>query len=887
MARCICVAVSFVVAATPAAAQTFVGSSFTGSTFGIDSSFRTPDTMGAAGVDYFVELINGRFSVYRKNDGVRVQTSTLNAFWNNAGQTPTGINGAFDPRVVYDPHAHRWYAVAADNGGGANNYLFAISSSSDPTLPWTAFKIDSDTDDSNWADFPMIGYNPEAVFLSANMAPLTALETRMSFAVIPKSSLLQSVPSTSGMTLLEDVPRPVGTNALTPQLAVDASNLIGINTEMPVLLHDFGAGTLYRAEIVSPGAPSVVNVGAIGVPAAANPPTVDQPGPKQNIEANDGRFSATTVVSNGQIYGVQCIDNGGGLASVRYMRIDAVTNAVLESQTIVDPVGRALTFPSIAVNQFGDVVIGVTGTSTTEFASSYAIVGKNPGGITSFASPILLRAGTADYLQLDSQNRNRWGDYSSTTVDPADPGIFWTSQEYVSSADHWSTQVTELITLQPNEARWADAAGGTFDDATKWQTANGGLPLNADQLVFSRTTDLSGVSTTVTLPLQPPGVYAYQAMSVRQGDLYMDLAGNQLDLALHLEVGPYNGQPRVTIANGTVNSVAGFISPQPTSEGNLTLNNTHWTVADVTVGSAPTGCCGLPGTTGGIGTLSIENNSQLDVAGTLHIWNSAAVNLVSGELHADTIQQVAPPLPGGAGFGLNFTGGTLAVHKFDGVLINSGGTLAPGGSAIGTTDVNFDYMQLAGSVLAIDIGGTGSGQFDQLTVGTNAIFDGALDVALFGGFTPDLSDTFAIVQAGNIPITSLLNLLTHSTFTNITNKLVWHLFHDPTALTLAVVPILPGDFNGNGVVDAADYVVWRKTQGQTGIGLAADSDFNRQVDLFDFLVWRTHFGQAVPGSGAGAGELAAVPEPGAFALTVLAIAALVAALCRRGGSCRG
>ena len=154
-----------------------IGQNFTGSTFGIDSNFRTPDTMGAVGIDHFVELINGRFSVYRKSDGVRVQTSTLNQFWNNAGQTPTGINGAFDPRVVYDPHARRWYAVAADNGGGANNYLFAISSSSDPTQPWTAFKIDSDTDDSNWADFPMIGYNPEAVYLSANMSPLTALRT--------------------------------------------------------------------------------------------------------------------------------------------------------------------------------------------------------------------------------------------------------------------------------------------------------------------------------------------------------------------------------------------------------------------------------------------------------------------------------------------------------------------------------------------------------------------------------------------------------------------------------------------------------------------------------------------------------------------------------------
>src|SRR2546426_91216 len=35
---------------------------------------------------------------------------------------------------------------------------------------------------------------------------------------------------------------------------------------------------------------------------------------------------------------------------------------------------------------------------------------------------------------------------------------------------------------------------------------------------------------------------------------------------------------------------------------------------------------------------------------------------------------------------------------------------------------------------------------------------------------------------------------------------------------------VPGDYNDNGVVAAADYVLWRKTEGTTGEGLKADSD---------------------------------------------------------------
>ncbi len=886
MARLGCFGVVLIaVGISPAGAQTFVGQNFEGTAAGITSLM--PDTMGSAGIDYYVELNNKEFRVYRKSDGFAQQSKSLNQFWTDAGVAPLN-NHPFDPRIVYDPHARRWYAVSADGNQNANNFLFAISSSSDPTQPWTGFQIDSDTDDSNWADFPMIGYSPEAVYLSANMPPLTALSTRMSFVGIPKASLLQPVPTTTGMALLEDVPRPPGTNALTPQLTVDASNLIGLNTSLPVLMHDFVAGTVYRAELQPLGSPAVTNIGVVGVPAAADPPTVVQPGAPavQNLEANDGRVSANAVLVNGEIHAVQSFDDGG-LAAVRYMRIDAATNAVLESQTIPHPAGLALTFPSIAVNDFGDVVIGVTGTSTTEFASSYAVVGKNSGGITMFNPPMLLKAGVADYERLDSANRNRWGDYSATTVDPADPGIFWTNQEFVKNTNQWGTQVTELIVLQPNEARWVNGAGGMFDDPTMWQTTHGLAPQPTDGLIFSRAVDPGppAMPTTIVVPPQPVGVYSYQTLSVRQGDVLLDLNGNQLDVALHVEVGPYQGHPQFTVANGTLTSVIGAIAPQPTSEGHMTLDNAHWTVNDVVVGSAPapTACCGLPGATGGIGSLTIQNGSQLDVAGTLTIYGFAAVNLVDGVLAADTIRQFGPPLPGGGGgsFALNFTGGTLAVNRFDGILINSGGTLAPGGSqAVGTTDVNMIYDQhsVPGGKLAIDIAGAAVGQYDKLTVAGDALL-GELDVSFLGGFLPSLGDTFEIVNAGSIPVSGIASLLASTVFPGTgTNWLDWHVFFGPNgvgvdALTLAIVPALTGDFNGNGVVDAADYVVWRNTQGQSGIGLAADSNFDGVVNFIDYLTWRTHFGQSIPGPGSGAGtdSAVAVPEPTSMLLCGLAL----------------
>jgi hypothetical protein len=50
-----------------------------------------------------------------------------------------------------------------------------------------------------------------------------------------------------------------------------------------------------------------------------------------------------------------------------------------------------------------------------------------------------------------------------------------------------------------------------------------------------------------------------------------------------------------------------------------------------------------------------------------------------------------------------------------------------------------------------------------------------------------------------------------------------------------------GDYNGNEVVDAADYVVWRKTMGSS-LGLAADGNRNGMIDSGDYDVWRANFG---------------------------------------------
>jgi aryl-phospho-beta-D-glucosidase BglC (GH1 family) len=86
---------------------------------------------------------------------------------------------------------------------------------------------------------------------------------------------------------------------------------------------------------------------------------------------------------------------------------------------------------------------------------------------------------------------------------------------------------------------------------------------------------------------------------------------------------------------------------------------------------------------------------------------------------------------------------------------------------------------------------------------------------------------------------------------------------------------LPGDFNYDGTVDAADYTVWRNTQGETGAGLDADSNIDGIVNELDFAAWKANFGATQ-----GSGSLASVPEPASVCSVFAAVLAVLACRCR-------
>jgi hypothetical protein len=86
------------------------------------------------------------------------------------------------------------------------------------------------------------------------------------------------------------------------------------------------------------------------------------------------------------------------------------------------------------------------------------------------------------------------------------------------------------------------------------------------------------------------------------------------------------------------------------------------------------------------------------------------------------------------------------------------------------------------------------------------------------------------------------------------------------------IGILPGDYDGDLDIDAADLMVWQRTLGSTEI-LAADGNNNGMVDADDLTIWRDNF-EAIPPTP----PTAAIPEPAA---AVMFVVCGLACACRR------
>ncbi|HEY2762223.1 MAG TPA: PEP-CTERM sorting domain-containing protein [Pirellulales bacterium] len=312
----------------------------------------------------------------------------------------------------------------------------------------------------------------------------------------------------------------------------------------------------------------------------------------------------------------------------------------------------------------------------------------------------------------------------------------------------------------------------------------------------------------------------------------------------------------------------------------------HAGVLKIAAGASDTAQLNVSG-----GWLQVEN--QLMIGGT--DTSSATLNLSAGDL-------TAPILSKGANSTFNFTGGTLhaGIVTFD--LTNQGGTIAPGYrtnavtignvatiagsmpyttlgpvalSSIGATHVTGNLTLQSGAV-QLELASASS--YDQVAVDGLLSFGGALQVSLLNGFSPIANTKF-----------NLLDWSSRSgTFTSIAlpalgSGLSWSTAGLYTSGTLVVANInaLPGDFNRDHQIDAADISAMQGAFAD----LAAFDSANNSLSASDLLTLEDVNGDGVVSNAdqqallgflrSGGNSFTTVPEPSSLTLLMLAFLGMV------------
>jgi hypothetical protein len=196
----------------------------------------------------------------------------------------------------------------------------------------------------------------------------------------------------------------------------------------------------------------------------------------------------------------------------------------------------------------------------------------------------------------------------------------------------------------------------------------------------------------------------------------------------------------------------------------------------------------------------------------------------------------------------------------------------------GFATVNFAGRDLVAGLVGDSTAINLSGQFDLAS--TDIVFASG-NLAYRGPFGSPVGTATLAGQTGALSGSGMLtsntqNGMTTETLTLPVNATFQFAADASTTINLTLTgqvvatstfaPSLGGDYNNNGVVDAADYVLWRNNLGSP---TSLPNDDTAGVGEDDYTRWRSHFGQT---SGAGASVSgAAVPEPSTLVLLALAV----------------
>jgi hypothetical protein len=487
-----------------------------------------PDVNGRVGSTQYVQWNNTSFAVFDKTTGALLYGPAAgNTLFQALGGLCASHNDG-DPVVSYDILAGRWVLSQFVVGGGTTDYshqCIAVSTTSDATGEY--YLYDFQTDPVNFVDYPHTATWPDGYYMSTHVFNPAGTFLTGRLYVFERAKMIAGQPARMQSKDLgaEYGFLPADLDSLTPPAAGEAEFVLGPNFALTELTDSFRVAVTW-----DPTPTMVVTQGPTILGGLGNAPCVGDPNTSRACVPEPSPAATTDYVDNigGHYMHRLAYRNNGSQASphesllasgpsdasdanhgsVEWFEFrntgSSTTTPVLfqSGQYDIDTNYRWL--PSIAMDKDGNIALGYSKSSTTVEPGVYVTGRLATDPINTMGAEVQMQAGIGAQLGAG----NRWGDYSSMTLDPIDQCTFYYTNEYLKTNGgfNWSTRIAAF-----KFPSCVSAAGS-------WGTVNGtitssetGAPISGVTVSLSNgyagASNASGVYTI----LVPAGTYTATA----------------------------------------------------------------------------------------------------------------------------------------------------------------------------------------------------------------------------------------------------------------------------------------------------------------------------------------------------------------------------------------
>jgi hypothetical protein len=364
----------------------------------------------------------------------------------------------FDPKLAFDHYANRWIVcVAARRATPRGSWIMmAVSQTPDPAGPYwiwaTDATVDGVTPSNNWADYPMLGFDTQAVYVSTNQFAFAGNYAYAKVRIFNKAELYAGGAGAGHAIRWWDFTRlrnPDNSLAFTVQPAAHLQGLGG-NPSAFLINSLFPRGSnLTLWTLANPlglwtgGAPTLASAAVACRGYDLPPDAVQRDGGTVRIETNDIRLLNAVFHSAGGTQRLWTAHTSAfswsgdteARSVVQWYEIDVPSRTVVQ-QGAFGASGRHYFFPVIQtdINRNTHVTFGRSAADEYgQLRQTGRLATDAPGQLQGSA---LVAAGQAAY------SGGRWGDYFGIGRDPSDTRTVWSYGEYAGTGNTWRTRIS-------------------------------------------------------------------------------------------------------------------------------------------------------------------------------------------------------------------------------------------------------------------------------------------------------------------------------------------------------------------------------------------------------------------------------------------------------------